>query len=140
MGSGGRSLAHGLKRLLKHIDPVGRLIAAMLHQRYHPQERHYKDVPTGIERRVQAELTRRGIPFAVHTHVGPYVPDVSLPQFHAIIECDGDYWHSLPGRAEHDARRDRWFLRRGIRTIRIAEWRINSDCVGAIDEALRLLR
>jgi very-short-patch-repair endonuclease len=35
--------------------------------------------------------------------VGPYVFDFFLPDHDVFIECQGEYWHSLPGRQAKDA-------------------------------------
>jgi very-short-patch-repair endonuclease len=35
--------------------------------------------------------------------VGPYIFDFLLPDKNIYIECQGEYWHSLPGRKERDA-------------------------------------
>lgn len=53
--------------------------------------------------------------------VGRYSIDVFVHDLDLAYEADGSYWHSLPGIAEKDARRDRDLLERGIRTIRYGE-------------------
>lgn len=120
-------------------DGIRRLRALLFPRRPRIRRGLYLDPPTSIERKIQRELSRCGIHYVVHPHIGPYVPDIYLPQYRVVIECDGDYWHSLAGRREHDDRRDRWFAAHGFRTFRLAEYAINRSpdgCVELIRKAL----
>lgn len=108
-------------------------------RRYKRRFVRWPDPPTSIERRITREMTRQGLHFVVHQRFGYYTADIYLPDHRVVVECDGDYWHNLPGRREHDAKRDAWFARRGIRTFRLAEHEINRSaarCVERIRKAL----
>jgi very-short-patch-repair endonuclease len=48
-------------------------------------------------------LKSLGIEFTSQKAVGPYVFDFHLDSYDVYIECQGEYWHSLPGRKERDA-------------------------------------
>lgn len=50
-----------------------------------------------------------------------YVYDVYLPEWSAIIEVDGDYWHSLPGASENDVAKDEWAVSHGYDIVRFPE-------------------
>lgn len=66
---------------------------------------HQPNNGTNIERITQAALVARGWNFQTQAPLcNVTVADFLLPQSKTIIFCDGDYWHSLPGKAEHDAR------------------------------------
>lgn len=45
---------------------------------------------------VQSMLIRQGIAFDKERVIGPYSFDFSLPEFNALIEVQGDYWHGNP--------------------------------------------
>jgi very-short-patch-repair endonuclease len=44
-------------------------------------------------------------------------PDFTIPKLKIIIECDGDYWHNLPGRSVYDKERDQLFSERGYKVL-----------------------
>lgn len=48
-----------------------------------------------------------------------YIVDVFIPSKKAIIEWDGDYWHSLPDMIKRDRRRDHYFSSLGYKILRI---------------------
>ncbi|MFA5385574.1 MAG: DUF559 domain-containing protein [Eubacteriales bacterium] len=59
--------------------------------------------------------------------IGPYLVDIYLPEVNLVIECDGEYWHSLPGRAEKDRERDQWLLEHGYKVIRLKEKELKTN-------------
>jgi hypothetical protein len=77
-----------------------------------------------IEKKVMAELVRRGIYFEHTTQtntVGGDVPasweaDFSFPQYKIWLEINGEHWHTLPGVPESDAAR--------YAAIEAAGWRV----------------
>jgi len=77
-----------------------------------------------IEKKVMAELVRRGIYFEHTTQmnrIGGGVPagweaDFSFPQYKIWLEVNGEHWHMLPGVPEADALR--------YATIEAAGWRV----------------
>jgi GNAT superfamily N-acetyltransferase len=58
---------------------------------------------SSIEGITESILTQLGIEFVFQQGVGPYVFDFFLTGKNAYIECQGEYWHSLPGRQGRDA-------------------------------------
>lgn len=70
---------------------------------------HGKMFNTDIEIKIKLLLASWGIPF-IHQYKigisGSGWPDFYLPNSEAVIECDGDYWHSLPGAKEKDRKKD----------------------------------
>jgi very-short-patch-repair endonuclease len=94
---------------------------------------------TSIEIAVQNELNRRGIPFEKHVPLlNKYQVDLLLGG-NLIIECDGDYWHSLPGRIDHDYKRDYELENAGYVISRLKEHEINSDVFACVDKVLEVV-
>jgi very-short-patch-repair endonuclease len=83
---------------------------------------------TCIERKVRDLLIEYEISFAQTQRI-PNVGfvDFYLPKHNRVIECDGDYWHGLPGAAEKDRRRNQALVEQGISILRLPEHRINKD-------------
>jgi very-short-patch-repair endonuclease len=70
--------------------------------------------------------------------VGPYILDFYCTEARLAVEIDGES-HNAPEQVAHDARRDRWLLEQGIRTLRIgAEAAKNPDA--AVLTILEVLR
>lgn len=60
------------------------------------------------------------------------IPDITIPEKRIIIQCDGDYWHNLPGVSERDHYQDKVLTENGWRVIRFWEHEINEniqDCL-----------
>lgn len=83
--------------------------------------------PTKIELRICEVLDKFDISYIPSYYIKPYTIDIYLPDKNTIIECDGDYWHSLPNVIEKDKIRDSFFLELGIHTIRFKESDIWKD-------------
>lgn len=71
--------------------------------------------PRGIETSYLEDLAakilrRASIVYRRQKRFGSYRADFYLPQYHMIVECDGEYWH-LPKKAQiRDAVRDDYFI------------------------------
>lgn len=92
----------------------------------------YRADPTASEARFTQSLRsleQHGYSFVRSVGVGPYIADFLCKKKHVAIELDG--W-SHEGRGAYDARRDRYFLDNGIRTIRIASHLAITDPGGAL--------
>jgi very-short-patch-repair endonuclease len=86
--------------------------------------------PTSIEIAVGKALADAEVEFTTQDPIGPYFADILIGD--VVVECDGDYWHSLPGMAERDKRRDTYMAERGLTVIRLSERDINDDVVGLV--------
>jgi very-short-patch-repair endonuclease len=53
--------------------------------------------------------------------------DFYLPEKNILIECDGDYWHSLPENVENDLFKDELAKKQNFKLIRFPEYIIKSD-------------
>jgi very-short-patch-repair endonuclease len=95
---------------------------------------------TAIEALMYAELERRQVPFRKQQVIdGLYYVDALVPGARIVIECDGEYWHSLPDATRRDPKKDAYLKSRGYRVFRFPEAAIHADvkaCVDRIVEAL----
>lgn len=95
---------------------------------------------TTIETLLYRELERRNVPFARQQVVdGRYLVDALITGARIVIECDGEYWHSLPGRPEQDAKRQKYLQTRGYVVLRFSEAALRTDvqaCGQAVVDAL----
>lgn len=92
--------------------------------------------PTSIEVSTARELEARGVEFEQQKVVGPFICDIFVSSMNLDIECDGDYWHSLPNMKKRDRMRDSWFWRNGYRVLRLTERDIRADIGQAIAAGL----
>lgn len=74
---------------------------------------------SSLERIVSSLLDGLGIAYLSHVTIGRYVVDFLVPHRKLVIECDGEYWHSLPGVPEKDERKDRDLSSRGYGVLRL---------------------
>jgi very-short-patch-repair endonuclease len=95
---------------------------------------------TSIEEMLYNELERRGITFTKQQIVdGLYVTDAIIPGARVIIECDGEYWHSLEGRADKDKKRDKYLTSRGYIVVRFPEAAIRADVAKCVQKIVDIL-
>ncbi len=125
--------AHGvsaqtvLRALREHGIEVRRLHYSM------PRE-------TAIETKLYKALETRKVPFSRQQVVdGFYVVDALIPGAKIIVECDGEYWHSLRGREEADRRRQRYLESRGYLVLRFPEAAIHADADGCATRVVEAL-
>lgn len=88
---------------------------------------------------MQKALKETGINAISQYAYGPYVLDFVIPNRRIVIECDGDYWHSLPEVKERDTRKDRYLHHHKWTVLRFTEYQINHDlanCLAVIRELL----
>ena len=95
---------------------------------------------TSIEELMYRELERRNVPFAKQQVVdGLYLVDAIIIGPRIVIECDGEYWHSLPGALERDQKKTRYLQSRGYIVLRFSEAVLKADiqaCGQKVVEAL----
>lgn len=100
-----------------------------LKQNYYQQQQ--ETTPESI---LYAELERRRIPFMKQQPIdGLYVVDALIPGAKIVIECDGDYWHTLPGAQARDERRDRYLRARHYHVLHFHESELKSNVEACID-------
>jgi very-short-patch-repair endonuclease len=77
--------------------------------------------PSKLERMVHVILDALSIAYVSQKQIGKVFVDIFVPSANLIIECDGEYWHSRPGRKESDARREALLVARGYTVLRLPE-------------------
>lgn len=110
-----------------------------------PEERSRRLAPahettayTSIERMIAVALDARSIDYIQQYGIMGVTVDFFLPSFHLVIECDGTYWHGLPGRRAYDQARDNRLMCAGYMIVRLDEPDIRSDPDTCVEYALRL--
>jgi very-short-patch-repair endonuclease len=95
---------------------------------------------TSIEELMYGELERRNVPFAKQQVIdGLYLVDAIIMGPRIVIECDGEYWHSLPGATERDQKKTKYLQSRGYIVLRFSEAVLKADiqsCGQKVVEAL----
>ena len=76
---------------------------------------------SSIERKVRYALQRAHISFLQEAKIGKYRADFLLPQHNIVIECDGDYWHKIPGIKERDERKNEFLANLKYSIFRFTE-------------------
>jgi len=64
------------------------------------------------------------------------IVDFYLPEYRIVIECDGDYWHNLPGTREKDEMKDKVLIFNGFNVYRFWEHEINESVESCINKLL----
>jgi very-short-patch-repair endonuclease len=77
-------------------------------------------------------------PFGAHfrreTPIGSYAVDFAWLSARIVVEVDGAS-HQLPGRAEHDRRKDAFLAERGFQVIRVRD----ADAIGNVSSAFEAI-
>lgn len=92
---------------------------------------------TSIERKVSKALEIDSTIFMQEFPIGIYFADFYIPEHNVLIECDGDYWHSLPEVVERDIRKNQYYDDHGFHYIRLSETDINRMTIEEISEHIR---
>lgn len=91
---------------------------------------------TALELAIQSSLEANRIPFQsqVPLHgIGLVDFLIGLPgTASTVLQCDGVYWHTLPGRAERDAKQDDALNALGYSVIRISDEELKKESVDVI--------
>lgn len=91
---------------------------------------------TSIERKVKERLSDLGLEFESQYNLDDrFLIDIAIPKLKLAIECDGDYWHSLPTAITRDRIKDDYCLQNNWKLLRFTETQINSNldkCVNII--------
>lgn len=82
---------------------------------------------TTIEIAMKSALEKLNISFDEQFKIGNYLPDFVIHEYKIVIECDGDYWHSLERVKKRDKRKDKYLKSKGWKVIRFSETNINNN-------------
>lgn len=90
-----------------------------------------KNVNTSIELKVESQLKEIGLRYVkqkkVHTKKRNFYVDFYIPSLKLVIECNGDYWHSLPNRIQRDKELKRFVEKTGHKIVFIWEHEIKDS-------------
>lgn len=99
-------------------------------------KRHYyqQQQETTPESLLYAELEQRRIPFMKQQPIdGLYVVDALIPGARIVIECDGDYWHSLPDMQKRDERKNKYLKARRYHVLHFSESELKNNIAVCVD-------
>lgn len=91
---------------------------------------------TSIEIIVEEILLKLNVDFEMQKYINGFVTDFFIPSIGAVIEADGDYWHSIPRVIERDKRKNKAILSEGYKLLRLTETEIKDDPTPKIKEFL----
>lgn len=92
---------------------------------------------TSIELKMMTELEKRGIEYIEQYNLGDkFRLDFLLPEYNIVIECDGDYWHTLPDVEKRDKSKNAYIKACGYSLYRFWEREINADIEACVDIVL----
>lgn len=83
--------------------------------------------PTSIELAIEQELKSMGIDYRPQHQIDRWSCDFYIPAAKLVIECDGNYWHSLPDVQRKDRKKDRWLTNNGYKILHLSEDTITND-------------
>lgn len=94
---------------------------------------HQKHKNTSIEGAIENELKKQKIPYRKQIRIeGIALVDFLLPN-KIIVQCDGDYWHTLPKVKNKDIKQDNSLNSKGYNIFRFSETEINESPKKCID-------
>jgi len=105
-------------------------------KRIYKMARSYHGRKTSIEIIVEEILQNLNVEFEIQVPINGYITDFFIRSLGAVIEADGDYWHSLPKTIERDMRKNKAILSAGHRLLRLTETEIHADSTNRIKEFL----
>jgi very-short-patch-repair endonuclease len=82
---------------------------------------------TVIEMKMMEVLDAMGLKYEYQYVIENWITDFALPDKKLVIECDGDYWHSLPKAMIQDGLKFRRLRELGWKYIRFSESNIEKD-------------
>lgn len=77
-----------------------------------------------IEQLVYKYLDILGIAYEKQKKINYYTADIFVESKNLIIECDGNYWHSLKENIIRDKRKNTYLINHGYNLIRLSEFEI----------------
>ncbi len=94
---------------------------------------------TDIELKMEAELKKRKIKYKKQRFIAGHSVDFYIPHRKAVIECNGDYWHSPKKQREKDARKRKRIEASGFHVFEYWGSEINKDvsaCVNHFEHSI----
>jgi very-short-patch-repair endonuclease len=98
---------------------------------------HASKFGSKLETIIAGCLRKLNVHYQRHKAIGHFNADFYLREHAVDLECNGNYWHSLPGRKKAEKRKRRFLKLQGIQMIVITETAIKKDPMKATKAALR---
>jgi very-short-patch-repair endonuclease len=98
--------------------------------------KHYPK--SALEDRVELLLNKHKIPFTREFKVGRFHLDFLIGE-RIDLECDGEFYHSLPEAAKKDKRRDHILKKMGYRIIRLSGKSITKNPERCLNRITRMI-
>lgn len=95
--------------------------------------------PTTIEIAIRELLDSLNVAYTEQKPMGKFICDFVVKDSLLAIECDGDYWHSLPQVVERDKRKDSWLANHKYTILRLPEHKIRNDIEWCKQKIINLL-
>ena len=90
---------------------------------------------TSIELKIEEELQSRNINYQKQIPLcNVTIVDFYLPEYRIVIQCDGDYWHNLPGCKEKDDKQNKVLIFNGFNVYRFWEKDIKKSPKNCINQ------
>lgn len=86
------------------------------------------------EKMVREELIKRKIKFISQYPYKKGIADFYIPQYNAVIECDGDYWHNYPTGTQKDLLQTVFLVSNGYKVYRFWEKEIMESVKKCIEQ------
>lgn len=85
--------------------------------------------PSSIERDIWKVLDKFGISYEtqVSFNNGHFIVDIYIPKQRLIVECNGDYWHSLPERKLRDEKLKSYAKNNNYKLVELSESKIREN-------------
>lgn len=109
-----KNITNKVKELIKS-DP----------KRWAEIQRKAKHCISKLNKKIYAFLDSKKIDYQKEEIIGKYMIDVLVGK--KIIEADGEYWHSMVWRKNHDIKRDNWLKSQEFEILRIEEKDFRTD-------------
>lgn len=95
---------------------------------------------TNIERMIAQELDANDIQYEWNAPLlGRFCVDFLLRDYPIVIECDGEYWHSLPETQKRDEAKNVAVVAAGYTLFRFSEREIRHDAKACIERVVNVL-
>jgi len=92
---------------------------------------------SSIEKLMAKELSKIGIIFEEQVPYHGMFLDFYLPEFNIVIECDGEYWHSLPDNKKRDKKKEALLSQEGYNLLRFSEKEIKDNVTFCVSEVIK---
>lgn len=87
----------------------------------------FVDRVSSLERTMGNLFRAAGLAYSPQHYIGPYIVDFAFRDARVAVECDGSYWHALPGKAAKDRQKDGYLRKHRWTVVRLPEDDIRTD-------------